>query len=194
MRSLFTEIINKKDQTQKSLFEYINGVAPELFELLLEPWQKIAKNVMVYIAYAYSYDSDYIIKGTSWQDNKKALASLAGIAEYNVEAISNLKSEPTKKVILAYLEWQGNREFRHLQTNKDMYDFLTTEIIKDMTKETPDFAEMDKKRKWRDELLDDINKLEEKLNQKYKPIIVLQAEIKNKETSDMDLANSQYIN
>lgn len=100
--------------TELGLWEIFDG----LFAYYASPG--LTTKVIRYIAWAYSEQSEKIITGMDWQENKRKIFDLAGLPGTLWEPIGRLTDPNVVKTIHKWLDLQGGKAFIQLQSIKDL--------------------------------------------------------------------------
>jgi hypothetical protein len=109
-----------------------------------------------------------------------------------------MNSSTVGEVIAAYLDWQGDNDYKRLNYKRDLYEKLSSAMLKDLGGEDGvDVKKMIENDKYLDQLLVDIHEMEERLGQRYKYVNINKEEIEDrrkqvKEVSG-NIENSEYI-
>lgn len=100
----------------------------ELFEPIINSFDNWYPVVM-FIIYAYSWDSEYLALDEDWEETIRTIADEVGIEkDDNFDDIVFLKKESLGLCVDEYLTIQGNSEFKHLTTLKNLYIQLMSSI------------------------------------------------------------------
>jgi hypothetical protein len=158
-----------------------------------------AKYIVTYIMYAYSQDSPYLVLGRESAQEKLHIAeNIVNMPESLVGDCVKMNSSTVGEVIAAYLDWQGDNDYKRLNYKRDLYEKLSSAMLKDLGGEDGvDVKKMIENDKYLDQLLVDIHEMEERLGQRYKYVNINKEEIEDrrkqvKEVSG-NIENSEYI-
>ncbi len=118
-------IIGKLDEINISLFA---PLYTGLEELEFGEDQKTSytreetAKIIMYLIYAYSAESEFIILGADVQDERYGIAKRVGLPENLYNDVISLRSPLVRKVMLAYLDKQVIRAFKYLSLKKNTYE------------------------------------------------------------------------
>lgn len=152
--------------------EYLNsiGLYDVFKEILISyPDQDDVKCIIRYIVWAYSVESDRIIIGRDWLQNKKEIFEAANVKPtqklYNDLVL--LKNDIILSVIIKWLNFQDSDVFKQLSVLKDLRLEMQTSSIGSILKATgeQDFDQKFKNAKYAIELKTMIRDLEAELIQ-----------------------------
>jgi hypothetical protein len=181
--SLWDEVANKRrDLSQEEFFEYLSSITMELFMPILDEYKDMGKTIVLYILHAYSSDSQLVIKGANWTNNKRDIANKIGLPDNLYDEVVNLKNKTFRDVMQAYLDYQIDRDFKHLMLNKEIYEKLSNTFMDEFLEaETLDFKVVNDKRRYKDEVLQSIKDMEAEMEQKYAYVYFGKEEIEKAE-------------
>lgn len=102
--------------------EFLNKIC--LVDIFKDLFEVVAKEdfkyAVRYIVWCYSIDSDKIILGTEWYNNKLKIFSLSELPQIYSESFLQLKDDRALKVINRWLEFQDRDTFTQLCVLKDL--------------------------------------------------------------------------
>ncbi len=144
----------------------------DIFMPLLKAYQDKStfKVAVRYILYAYSIDSDKIILGMDWGDNKKKI--FEEVYAQPVRDLMNdlvyLKSEAVVETINKWLDFQDSETFRMLQTLRDLRLEMQVSCLSPIKKSSGevDYTQKYLNAEYAMKLKDQIRNLEQELIQK----------------------------
>lgn len=200
MVSIYSEGINKKELPEAEYFEALNMLAPELFMPILETYHSggVAKNVVLYMLYAYSNESPKALLPTTWTKNKSDIAKLVDLPDTLFVEIVQLKSPVFRAVMKEYLDLQMDRDFKHLQMNKDFYAAGMDAVMDDLHDDDGklNFKEMQSRRSVLNSMYDEILALEDKIRGRSEVMTFNKEELAKLESSkevSADLETSKWL-
>lgn len=154
-----------------SIFERLEELAPGLFSPLEEALGATdGRIVLLYIAHTYSKESKLLVLGQRFIEQKKKIAKLIDMPDRLYGIAVQLNSPVVNDVVLSYLEYQKDRDFRHYMRDQEMYEALCDAGSKSLRKEdgSPDFKGMVEVQKLRDDLLTRLKKQESAYKEEYR--------------------------
>jgi hypothetical protein len=166
--SLFLEFSRVNIDTAQDAVRFFDDKGLEMFRPLMDAFKEEALPVIKYIVYAYSRDSELVLLEGNWANNKEAIAIKVGLPEDGREDVVDLKNETVRECITRYLTMQGDRDFRHLQLTRDLYERLLDQLYETMYNKEGEF-DKDKilaDRKALADLYDEMIELEERVRSK----------------------------
>lgn len=155
--------------------------------------------VLFYILHTYSLKSKFHVLGADWNETKEAIARHLAIDESNLlwDDTVLLKSSEVISSIQNYLNYQGNRNFKHLCMLKDLYEQMVSSAV-DNIKKASDETDYDQKYKNHDyasKLLAEINEWEQRVAEGHKELKDAMGEMAQfKKTNKLSLRMEDNIN
>lgn len=134
--SILDYVVEAKPQTGSELKALLHGINCTVFDEVFAGFPDMeAKYTIMYILYAYSQDSNYLIMGAAYEREKKGICELLDMPEYLADRLVNLVDNAVRECILSYLEEYSNAEWKNLQFLKMQYSAfqrsITNKEIKD---------------------------------------------------------------
>lgn len=198
--SIYHAALEYNKGTPDSLFENMSALTNGLFEPI---WTDetfttidIKAKVLMYIIHGYTVDSPLVILGTSSATEKKNWFAKVDLPEYLWSEIVLLKSQTVRNVIMAYLDFQGDRDFMHLKIKKTQYDEMMSATVSNTKNESgdTDYGLLFKITEMADKLREAIESLEDKIKAKYEPVFKNRDEINGINAQQTGNRNSNSIN
>lgn len=121
------------------------------------------KSVFYYILEAYSKQSKSLILGSEFIKEKEAIADKVGVVDKLKRKCTKLESVLVSSVVLDYLNYQGDRDFKRLQMKKDLYEILVDKSTMETrgSDGSTDIKTIMESSKYSDQILQDILVLEQ---------------------------------
>lgn len=184
-----------------SIFERMEELAPGLFSPLQEALgEEDGRMVLLYIAHTYSKESKLLVLGQRFGEQKKKIARLIDLPDRLYGVAVQLNNPVVNEVVLNYLEYQNDRDYRHYMRDLEMYEALCDSAAKTMKKEdgTPDFKGMSDVYKIREELMKNLKKQEAAYKEEYKFVAENEEEIRklgqeNQKGRSLRIENNRFI-
>jgi len=188
MTSIYYLITEKyKEQKEaEQLFEILNGITANEYgegifcELRDSPefseYDKLA--IVKYIAYAYSKDSELIVYGAASITQKNGIAAKVGLPDTLHTAVIMLGSPVVRSLIEKYLDFQGERDYKYLESKKHTYESLQKASVNDVKKEdgSTNYKLLVEIQDLMDRLLKEIDLLEDSLRQRFGHVALVNKE------------------
>lgn len=174
--SFFHTIAPLKDSPQQEILEACENIKPGLFSQL-EDAEELPKyqigNIILYILFAYSKESPKIVMGVSMRSIKEVIATYLDLPDTLYRHTVDMESKVVRRVVMEYLDYQVDRDFRHLMWKKDLYELMVNSQMEDAFNEEGklDLKAVREINKELDNLLDDIEEYEEKMATKFEFVI-----------------------
>jgi hypothetical protein len=121
---------NEEEEAAKDLFDTITEGLFEPLDGLFPPEE--IKQIIVFIAYAYSEDSKFLCHGVDTLRLKQGICDVLKIPKYLADKITTLRVKEVREVVVDYLEYQSNREFQHVMNKKIQYEAIMSASVKEM--------------------------------------------------------------
>jgi hypothetical protein len=197
--SIYHAALEYSKGTPDSLFENMSALTAGLFEPI---WtdasfttMEVKAKVLMYIIHGYTVESPAVILGVSGAIEKKNWFGKVGLPEFMWADIVLLKNKTVRDVIIAYLDFQGDRDFTHLKIKKMQYDEMMSATVSNTKNDSgdTDYGLLFKITEMADKLRGDIESLEEKIKAKYEPVFKNRDEI-NGINAQQNARNSNSIN
>lgn len=171
--SVYESVIERKDYQPDELFSHLETIAPGIFEDLWSDSEFASldakKRVLLYIILCYSKESDNPVLGAASDAVKNNIATYTGIPDYHRKAVLMLDNKSVRSTILRYLDFQSDRDFRHLENLKMRYDALMSASIEDMKGEDgkTDYKMLVQSAQLSNQLWEEIQTVEDKIRAKH---------------------------
>lgn len=198
--SLYHAIRTFQDLPTDILFERMEELKPGLFDPLLTLGEAEAKWALLFIAHAYSKESDLVVMGERDGNAKLRIAKYVDMPDYMHGDVVMLQHPVVLDVVLNYLEYQSDRKWQHLQQNRMLYETMNASILKLPKKEdgAVDFKTVIEASKLRDALLKSIEAQEKEYTEQYGFVVEGRDEIKKikkatKDTGSLSVESSEFI-
>lgn len=201
--SIFHAIIEKKDSSAQVLLEVCESLAPGLFTQLIDDVENplpgdSLKYIILFIALAYSRESPRVVMGMHPKVGKELIARYLEIPDIYLQYTVNLLHKTVRKVVMEYLDFQADRDFRHLMRKRDMYELMVDQSMTNMVKEDQslDYKSLLEANKHINELMKDIESYEIKMSDRYAFIFDNISDIKNVDTGQifsLRIEDSKFI-
>lgn len=129
-----------------------------------------AATIILYIIYAYSQHSDWLIIGADSAEEKVGIAERINMPEFLYQKVIKLQSSIVRKVVVHYLNTQSSRAFKYLSFKKDMYEAAMDNGIMSLTDKEGkvDLKAMSDADKYMKSLLEEMRQFEDELRAEYK--------------------------
>lgn len=190
MVSIFSEAIRNKELPSGEFVEMLNSLAPEVFMPIAEDstYKACIKEILLYLLHAYSRESAKSLLNTNWNKNKSDIAKLVELPDHVYDDVVMVKSKTVRNVIDEYLTLQADRDYKHLQMNKDLYDRGMSSAFENLDDDEGkmDFKAMKERRAMLSDIYEEIEKLEEKIASRNEVISFNQDELKKLEDAQVD--------
>lgn len=122
MTEAYSEIIKHETDDWEEFLERISLI--HVFAPVIKEYtdRDLLKGVIRYIVYAYSRNSEHVVLGMDWQENKKKIfeAVLIKPMEGPYVDLIHLKKEAVLQTVHNWLEFQDNDTWKQLQVLKDL--------------------------------------------------------------------------
>jgi hypothetical protein len=186
--SIYTLAIEQQSNTPEQLFMAISEVTEGIFDKLIDHSKyndSEKKSILLYIIFAYSKDSSYLIYGRGSETQKLKIAEVVQLPDYAVKDVCGLKDDTICDTVMSYLEYQAERDFQHYMMKRKLYDDMLGMTTRTMTKEDGkvDFKAIVDAAKYMDDLLENIKAFEKQQRQEWKFKDDNEAEIKSVQDS-----------
>lgn len=170
--SIFESVLERLDYEPDKLFEFLDSVAPGVFEGIWSDYDfsiENKKKILKYIIYCYSKESPSPVLGASSDAVKNNIAEFVGIPDYHRAAVLLLDSKSVRTTVLRYLDFQSDRDFRHLENLKMRYDTLMSASVEDMKDEDgkTDYKMLVQSAQLSNQLWEEIQTTEDKIRAKH---------------------------
>lgn len=125
--------------------------------------------IIMYLIYAYSAESEFLILGMDVQDERYGIAHRVGLPEELHKDVISLISPLVRKVMMAYLDKQANKAFKYLSFKKDMYEAALNHSLQSLTDNngTIDIQKMSDNDKYLGKLLIELKECEDQVRAEY---------------------------
>lgn len=160
-----------------------------------------AATITMYLLYAYSQESNWLILGVDTTSERLSIAERVGLPEYQHTPVIALGSPLVRTVMVKYINMQTSRPFKMLSFKKDMYEAAMSQGVLKLTDTNGgiDVKAMAEADKYMGKLLEDIKEYEDQLRSEYAIVYENMEEIKDIEKSIKakkdtgNVENSEYI-
>lgn len=181
--SIYDAVIEIQDWEADKIFVHLDMLCPGIFD---EIWSDVGfsisdkKAVLLYIIICYSRESPSVILGVSSGLVKSNIAEHVGLPDYHRKAVILLDNPAVRSTILRYLDFQSDRDFRHLEILKMQYDAMMSCSVQDMKDEDgkTDFKQLYQTMDMANKLLGEIEIQEDRIRSKHAYVDTNKAEIK----------------
>lgn len=201
--SIFNDAIPYKDKPTRELREFFSGINFSLFDKIFAEFVDKDEPVFIimFILYAYSADSPWLIIGSDWKEEKEAIAERLQMPEYMRSWCVEMSNATIRTAIVDYIDFQKKPDFKSLQLKQMQYDKITSAIVKQMDTDENGNINMDKlfdANKELDKLKISISKDEEELKKRFDfaYIALEEAALAEKKTTNKlsgSVENSKWI-
>jgi hypothetical protein len=181
--SIYDAVIEIQDWETDKIFIHLDTLCPGIFDDL---WTDVSfsisdkKAVLLYIIICYSRESPSVVLGASSSSVKNNIAEHVGLPDYHRKAVLLLDNLSVRSTILRYLDFQSDRDFRHLEIVKMQYDAMMSASVEDMKGDDgkTDFKQLYQTMDMANKLLGEIEILEDRIRSKHAYVDTNKAEIK----------------
>lgn len=181
--SIYDAVIEVQEWDVDKIFERLDLLCPGIFDAL---WKDVSfslsdkKAVLLYIVICYSRESPSVVLGASSNAVKNNIAEHVGLPDYHRKAVLLLDNVNVRSTILRYLDFQADRDFRHLEIVKMQYDAMMSASVEDMKDEEgkTDFKQLYQTMDMANKLWGEIQLLEDRIRAKHAYVDTNKAEIK----------------
>ncbi len=123
---------------------------------------------LFYILHTYSFKSKFHILGSDWKQTKMKVAEHVGLDENFTQEYCDLvllESQAVVETIQDYLNYQGERSFKHLIMLKDLYEQMVAAALSDIKKASleTDYDQKYRNHDYATKLLAEINEWEQRV-------------------------------
>lgn len=174
--SFFHEIAPLKGGNQQTILEACESIKPGLFSQLEDtddlPRAHIG-DIIMYIIFAYSKESPKVVMGVSMRSVKEVIATYLKLPDNLFQYTVEMKHSVVRRVIMEFLDYQLDRDYRHLMWKKDLYELMINAQMEDVMDEEGKL-DMKKVREYSKELeslLTDIESYEAKMATRFQFVI-----------------------
>jgi hypothetical protein len=160
------------------------------------------KPIVIFAAYAYSWESKMIRIGADWLKTKVSIAQRVALPEVAYEDVVHLKDSNMADCFMNFLHlYRDNMDYVHLTSIKDFYQQIMMNTTKLRVVDGTEGKTANLEDKFKDlrkgrELFDEIQEMEKELLDKYKILNVPKGDFKEslKERGNpLQVENSKYI-
>ncbi len=159
-------VFSKLDEINVTLFNALHIRQTEDSEMFS---RADSATITMYLIYAYSEKSEWLIIGADTADERQQIAERVGLPDSLTESVIKLKSSLVRKIILTYINTQTSRAFKYLSYKKDMYEAAMDAGMMSLTNEDGkiDVQQMVKSDEYLGKMLAEIKEYEEQLQAEY---------------------------
>lgn len=138
--SLYKEILSRHEQELPVLFDWLDTLGYGMFKKLLDicPTGTLAPTFR-HIVYGYSKDSDYVLLESNWSKMKGVIADRVGLKAPFRDTVIKMEDNRLNAVITAYLNEQGDADFKDLKLMEDSYSVIYDNTFSHMNDEEGKF-------------------------------------------------------
>lgn len=209
VHSIFEQLRGCIDGDADVVFKQLRDINVSLFDALYigegdksGPYTRgEAAIIILYIIYAYSKESDFLILGAETSEERYGIAQRVNLPEYLHQKVVKLSCPVVRAVVVAYLNKQTGRVFKYLQLKKDLYEAALDNSLVKMNDDEGDFdiKGMSESDKYLKGLLNEIGDFEDQLRSELKFFYENKEEIDNldalkKRNDNGNVESSKYIN
>lgn len=175
--SIFEHLKECIEASAETVIDKLEEININIFEPLLTAVENEstftrdeAARIIMYIIYAYSQDSPWLIFGMDSTVEKTQIAERLGLPENLHDRVISLKSEVVRKVIIRYLETSTSRAFKYWSFKKDMYEAaMANGVLSMIDKEgNVDLKSMSAADIYMGKMLEELKEYEDQLRSEYK--------------------------
>jgi hypothetical protein len=133
----FQSVIAYEDDNWNDFFERVNLL--EIFKELIAWYgdnKPLLKSFIKYIVWAYSKDSDMVVLGMDWQDNKRKIFDVSGFLpeQKYLDTTVHLKDFVVLKTIQNWLRFQDSNTWVEYCNLKDLRQQMQLASVSDLKK------------------------------------------------------------
>lgn len=198
--SIYEEIVSLDKATQQDMKDKLVQLnIHEMFEHALAIYPEVFKQIVIYTAHAYSYESKLLRIGADWQKNKNDIAVKVGLPEEYFGKVVNLEDKRLTECFGAFLNmYHDNMDFIHLINLKETYQEVI--ILSKTTQDDAgksDISARIKMMQTAEELLESIETQENKIKSRYRilnnPLKDFEHAIADNRSNPLKLENNPLI-
>jgi len=125
--------------------------------------------IIMYLIFAYSAESEFLILGMDVQEERYGIAHRVGLPEELHKDVISLISPLVRKVMMSYIDKQANRSFKYLSFKKDMYEAALNQSLQSLTDNNGniDIQKMSDNDKYLNKLLVELKECEDQVRAEY---------------------------